>query len=311
MKPSKDQFLNLKKQRSFNGFVFAVVLAACLCQQCFANPIAMDFGSIMVGTEDNPGLMRHVVQVITIDFLIDLSVLIVGFIMIRKTGCLKTLRFIPYLLIVIIGGLAIDEFGIIFRDILHWGPLAMFVLIFLLLFGFSFFLCMMFYGLPYKEAGIIAILMGLLTHPDFYSTFTWLSVGGFLLLLLYFSLTRKLPLPQKPAFKPQRWSQANQPAKTNQSKTEPCCPAREIGQIALELSRLAVDPESDQAKKEIIQLGRKLDLLPRISSNSNLVYAFRTVLEFLGEKEAQKVALVWEENGWYVRKWMSEDLYIL
>ena len=42
-----------------------------------------------------------------------------------------------------------------------------------------------------------------------------------------------------------------------------------------------------------------------------LVYAFRTILEFLGEKDAQKVAHIWEENGWNVRKWMSEDLYIL
>jgi hypothetical protein len=151
--------------------------------------------------------------------------------------------------------------------------------------------------------------MGLLTHPDVYSTFSWVSVSGILLLLLYFSFTHKSPT-SKITFKPQRGSQSGQPVKANQSKPEPYWSATEIGKIVLELSKLATNPESDQTKKEIIQLGRKLDVLPRISLNSNLVYAFRTILEFLGEEDAQKVVNIWEENGWDVRKWMSEDLYL-
>ena len=97
----------------------------------------------------------------------------------------------------------------------------------------------------------------------------------------------------------------------NPEKATPICTATEIGKIVLELSKLAVKPESDETSKQIILLGRKLDYLPRISLNSNLVYAFRTILEFLEENDAQKVAKVWEKNGWDVRKWMAEDLYRL
>jgi hypothetical protein len=311
MKPSKEQHLGLKKQRSFNRCVFAVVLAACLCQQCYANPIAMDFDSMMIGTEGNLGIMRHVVQVVRVDFVIDLCVLVVGFIMIRRAHHLKTWKFIIYLPIVVIGGLAIDELSPHLGHALMLSPLLRFLLTFTLLFAFNFILCLILFRFPIREAGLIAVLMGLLTHPGVYAELSAFFVFGILFLLLFGSYMQRACNPEAEPSDPQECNHDIPLVQVKVDKTEPRCPAVEVGKIVLELSRLASNPESEEARKEIIQLGRKLDTLPRISLNSNLVYAFRTILEFLGEKDAQKVAHVWEENGWNVRKWMSEDLYIL
>ena len=163
-----------------------------------------------------------------------------------------------------------------------------------------------------KEKGIVTLLMASLTHPGFYIALSPLLFFGVLFFLLFYCRKPKILSPAVDVAPLQEYNRDIPFVKSPKIKTEPRCPsATEIGRIVLELSKLATNPESDQTQKEIIRLGRKLDFLPKISSNSNLVYAFRTILEFLGEKDAQKVAHIWEENGWNVRKWMSEDLYSL
>lgn len=292
-------------------FILFGLLSAFSCQQCFANPIAMDFESLIIGTEYHPGVLRHIYHVMAVDILVDLAVLVVGFIMIRRVQHLTTLKFIIYLIIVVIGGLAIDELSLYVERTSMLHSLVGFFLTFFLLFVFNFFLCSALFRFPSRKAAFIAVLMGLLTHPTVYAELSAMFIFGMLLLLLIGSYVQRACSPEIDSSCPKEDKFKTPLVQVKANKTERRCPAVEIGTIVLELSRLAVQPESEQTTNQIIQLGRKLDGLPKISSDCNLVYAFRTILEFLREKDALKIAHIWEGNGWNVRKWMSEDLYSL
>jgi hypothetical protein len=311
MKSKKELYWYHGRNKFFNTPIELVVLILLFCQVSYANPIAMDFDSLMIGTEGDPGIIRHVVQVVGVDLLIDLCVLMVGFVMIRRASCLKTWKFIFYVSIVVIGGLAIDELSLYVGRELLSNPLFGFLFTFSLLSGFNFIFCLILFRFSPRETGLIAVLMGLLTHPGVYAELSAFFVFGILFLLLFGSYMQRACNPEVESSDPHDGKPDIPLVQVKVDKTEPRCPAVEVGKIVLELSRLASNSESDEARNEMIQLGRKLGTLPRISLNNNLVYAFRTLLEFLGEKDARKVSHAWEENGWDVRKWMSEDLYIL
>ena len=163
-----------------------------------------------------PGTGHSVVSdpigILLVDLLVDLSVLTVGFILIQKARCLKSVRFVPYLILVVIGGLLIDEAALFVKRLLHitnqtdwimfdsavsfgeelpYGLWGVSVFTFLLLAAFNYFLCSAFYKFSRKETATIAILMGFLTHPDFYSAYSWMPIVWFLLFLLFYSYTRK------------------------------------------------------------------------------------------------------------------------
>jgi hypothetical protein len=184
---------------------FLVIL---LCQQCYANPIAMDFFGPVYGRS----VVSDPVGVLFVDLMVDLSVLTVGFVLIRKVRCLKSARFLLYLILVVLGGLMIDEAAIFVKGLSHapnqtdWlmmgsaGPISegslnelwgVSVFTFLLLAAFNYLLCLAFYRFSRKETATVAVLMGLLTHPDLYIAFSWMPIVWILLCLLLYAFAQR------------------------------------------------------------------------------------------------------------------------
>ena len=199
--------LNSNRQTGIKRYVLLGLFSILLCQPCLANPIAMDLEYIMLGPAGY-GVVLDALRVIAVDLLIDLAVLIVGYILIRKIRCLKSKRFFPYLIAVVLGGLVIDETALLFGNQPDNEFLSVFMFTFLLLFSFNYFLSWAFYRLPYKKAAVIAILMGLLTHPDFYSAYSWMPIVGVLLFLTFCSYARKPHYAKKDSTTSQQTSPA-------------------------------------------------------------------------------------------------------
>lgn len=142
--------------------ISVVLLFAGICQ---ANPIVVGVpygGKYALGT--SLGL--------TINFVVDFIALCFGFLIIKNIKAIATWRFLPYLLIVFLGGIVLDVLAILpiklffyFIPIENLGMFIIFLVAGILLYIFNSWLSEKFFDLEDAQKITIGIVMALLTNP--------------------------------------------------------------------------------------------------------------------------------------------------
>lgn len=138
----------------------------CFSTTCFANPIVVSpFGNLFTAKTGNALL---------INLIVDFIVLLAGYLIIGQAKGLLALRFVPYLGLVVIGGIVIDVVSDIPPALLsHLCPsviieldsLMFFLSAGLFLYLYNGFLSKKFQDLEGNQARVIGVVMGILTNP--------------------------------------------------------------------------------------------------------------------------------------------------
>jgi hypothetical protein len=145
------------------AFLFLMLISS----SCLANPIVVyqfpSFGGEFVL---NPGLA------LAIDFVSDLVVLVLAYLVLRNIRILYTWRFLPYLGTVYVGGIIIDSISVVPVAILGFvlpgevlNRLLVFICAGLLLYFYNYFLAKRFIKLDKNQARVVGIIMAILTNP--------------------------------------------------------------------------------------------------------------------------------------------------
>lgn len=99
-----------------------------------------------------------------IDCLADFIVLFIGFAVIKKIGIIASWRFVPYFVLVVLGGLLIDSIGLLTINT-SIGTILFGLLPLFLLFLYNWILSKVFFAIRAGRAIVIGILMAVLTNP--------------------------------------------------------------------------------------------------------------------------------------------------
>jgi hypothetical protein len=143
----------------------SVLLIPFLSVVCYANPIVIgppSAGKFALST--NLGLV--------IDFAADLVALFVGFLLIKNIKVVVTWKFLPYFLMVFLGGLIIDVMAILSIQVFSFmlpmenvTILVLFLVAGLFLYLFNSWLSEKVFDLDITEKAVIGIVMAVLTNP--------------------------------------------------------------------------------------------------------------------------------------------------
>lgn len=140
-----------------NTYKVAILFSLLLSRNCYANPIAIVPGDVL----------SKIGIAIVVNSSVDFFVLAIGYASIKSLYYIMSLEFFPYLFYVIIMGFVVDIFVIILVNSMginhHTIPTIGLAFIFLSMCNIV--LCRSFWGLPYKQAAIIGMMMGLFTNP--------------------------------------------------------------------------------------------------------------------------------------------------
>ncbi len=152
---------------------------------CSANPIPIPPDS----GENGSGEISLIPFLIYLfDFTVDAVVLVITFIILRKSALIKSLKFIVYAFLVATGGIIIDWASLMFSDYIsslvsyrpyirilwfsfyEWTGIVSFGLLsFALLFLYNYWLSLKLFKFNKKEAIVIGTTIGIFTNPVFFS----------------------------------------------------------------------------------------------------------------------------------------------
>jgi hypothetical protein len=168
--------INMRGKMKINIFLIAV-LFVLLAGNCYANPIVI--GPPHIGMfYDNAGVG------LVIDLAADCAALCIGYLIIKKIRALIRWRFLPYLIMVFLGGIIIDILTFIpsgFFIVLFHADFICFFMLFLtagfFLYLFNSWLAEKLFKVELKEKIVIGIVMALLTNPVIGLLFTIIGRG--------------------------------------------------------------------------------------------------------------------------------------
>ncbi len=142
----------------------AVLFTVLLSQTCFANPYIISPRQAI----------SEIGFAVIINFMVDFFVLVAGYTIIKSSYCIQSLEFLKYLLFVVISGFLIDGILDVLRNYygmnMHYTSISMIIFAFIALSICNLILCRGFFELPYRNATIIGMLMGVFTNPYIYLT---------------------------------------------------------------------------------------------------------------------------------------------
>jgi hypothetical protein len=147
--------------------LMAVLLCALFADACSANVFVVH-PSLVLRTD----FTIHTALALIIDFVSDFVVLLFGYIVVKKIHVIATWKFVPYFVMVFIGGLVIDILSVAsidflsFHKFIHGGDgWLLFLIAGLFLFLFNSLLSKRFLKLEICQAAIVGLAMALFTNP--------------------------------------------------------------------------------------------------------------------------------------------------
>lgn len=168
----------MKKRISIIYVIVFTITLTFISNICLANPISV--------TPSYAETFFALFLIFAIDLIIDVLVLAVAFLILKKPSHIKSLRFLFYVFLAAVVGLIIDWLSFSAADVVSNIPVlteaVFFVQLFsialssfIMLFLYNYLLSQRFFHLTKREATIVGLFVGIFTNPVFFYVYSQLS----------------------------------------------------------------------------------------------------------------------------------------